>query len=35
MTSERDPKKYPKAGDVLTRFGTIRHVTGVAMSVAR
>lgn len=33
MTSERDPKKYPKAGDVLTRFGTIRHVTGVATNV--
>lgn len=33
MNSERDPKKYPKAGDVLTRFGTIRHVTGVATNV--
>lgn len=33
MNSERDPKKYPKVGDVLTRFGTIRHVTGVATNV--
>lgn len=33
MTSTHDPKKYPKVGDVLTRFGTIRHVTGVATNV--
>lgn len=30
MTIIRDPKKFPKPGDVLRRFGCTRHVTAVA-----
>lgn len=30
MTTIRDPKKHPKVGDVLHRFGCTRYVTAVA-----
>lgn len=30
MISQRNPKKHPKAGDVLRRFGVTRQVTAVA-----
>lgn len=30
MLVNRDPKKYPKEGDVLHRFGSTRHVTSVS-----
>ncbi|MCG9124265.1 hypothetical protein LH460_06215 [Laribacter hongkongensis] len=30
MTTQRDPKKTPKAGDVLRRFGCTRYVIGVS-----
>lgn len=30
MTNIRDPKKHPKPGDILHRFGCTRYVTAVA-----
>lgn len=30
MIDQRDPRKHPKVGDVLRRFGCTRHVTAVA-----